>query len=210
MKISNLLLLYICISAVLLASDYTVKKVEVLPIESYPARAVVDDITIAANPYPDDEKSATAFDIEHLNSRGYFPVHIIIKNDSAYYLKIRTQVFLLETRLGERLYSTPASLVLEDLIGKKYVDSLSNLSDGDRLSDNVASPLSDFTSKELSNSLIEPGKIHDGFLFFYSEKHKRSLFIGSKIIIPGLREEGTDRSFGPFEIQLDPALEASK
>gem|GEM_PF-756221 len=191
---------------ILFASDYTIKTVEVLPIESYPARITVDDITIAADPYPTNEKSFTAFDVPDLNSRGYFPVHIIIKNSTPYYLKIQTLYIQLETRLGNRLYSTPGTVAVEDIIGNRYVDSLSHLKDGDTLSEKVSIPLSDFTGKELTNSLIDPGKVHDGFLFFFSEKNKRSLFIGSALHIPNLKEEGTNKAFGPFTIQLDPAL----
>ena len=191
---------------ILFASDYQVKTVEVLPIESYPARTTVDHVTIAVDPYPNNEKSFTAFDVPDLNSRGYFPVHIIIRNSSPYYLKIQTLYIQLETRLGNRLYSTPGTILVEDIIGNKYVDSLSRLKDGDTLSEKVAIPLSDFTGKELTNSLIDPGMVHDGFLFFFSEKNKRSLFIGSTLHIPNLKEEGTNKAIGPFTIQLDPAL----
>jgi hypothetical protein len=208
MKMLNFLIFLL--APLLFASDYSVKPVEVLPIDSYPARVTVDKITIAADPYPDNEKSFTAFDVKNLNSRGFFPINIIFRNDSQYYLKLKTQNIVLETRLGELLYSTPAAMVVEDLVGGKYVDSLSHLKDGERLSDTVASPLSDFTSKGLNNTLLEPGMVHSGFLFFYTEKHKRSLFIGSTLHIPNLKEEGTDKNFGPFDIRLDSALSDSK
>jgi len=209
MKLLKILLpIFLCSS--IFASDYTIKSVEVLPIESYPAHITVDEITIAADPYPDDKKSSTAFDVSNLNSRGFFPVHVVIRNSSPYYLKLQPRYILLETRLGQQLYSTPATMVVEDIIGKKYVDSLSHLKDGDTLSKTVASPLSDFTAKELTNSLLDPGMVYDGFLFFFSEKNKRSLFIGSTLIIPNLKEEGTDKVFGPFVIPLDPALDAAK
>ena len=194
------------LAPLLMASDYEVKPVEVLPIESYPSRISSDSITVAADPYPNDDKSYQVFDVENLSSKGFFPVHIIIRNGSTYYVKLKTQNIYLETRLGDRLYSTPATMVVEALIGKKYADSLSHLKDGDRLSDKVATPLADFTSKELKNSLLEPGSTESGFLFFYSEKNKRSIFIGSTLLVPVLYEEGTDKTFGPFEIAIDPSL----
>ena len=205
MKLLKILPLLLSITF-LFASDYKVKSVELLPIESYPAQVTVDDITIAADPYPDDEKSFTAFDIPDMTSRGYFPVHLIIRNSTPYYMKLQTLHIQLETRLGTRLYSTPATVVVEDIIGNKFVDSLSQLKDGDTLSKKVAIPLSDFTNKELTNSLINPGAVHEGFLFFFSEKNKRSLFIGSTLHIPNLKEEGTNKTFGPFTIRLDPAV----
>lgn len=194
------------LAPLMMASDYTIKPVEVLPIDSYPSRISADDITVAADPYPNDKKSSKVFDVEHLNSKGFFPVHIIIKNGSPYYVKLKTQNIALETRLGDHLYSTPATMVVEALIGNKYADSLSHLKEGDRLSDKVATPLADFTNKELKSSLIEPDSVESGFLFFYSEKSKRSLFIGSTLLVPMLYEEGTDRTFGPFEIEMDSSL----
>lgn len=201
-----IILLFILMPLLIVASDYTVKPVEVMPIDSYPSRVSTDDITVAADPYPDDKKSSQAFDVENLNSKGFFPVHLIIRNDSPYYVKLKIQNVSLETRLGDHLYSTPATMVVEALIGNKYADSLSHLKDGDRLSDKVATPLADFTNKELKNSLLEPGSIESGFLFFYSDKNKRSLFIGSTLRVPVLYEEGTDKTFGPFEITMDPSL----
>jgi hypothetical protein len=202
----TILLLFI-LTPLIMAFDYTVKPVEVLPIDSYPARISADDITVAAVPYPDDKKSSEVFDVDNLNSKGFFPVHIIVRNSSPYYVKLKTQNVSLETRLGDRLYSTPATMVVEALIGNKYADTLSHLKEGDRLSDKVATPLADFTNKELKNSLLDPGSTESGFLFFYSEKSKRSLFIGSTLHVPMLYEEGTDKTFGPFDIALDPSLD---
>jgi hypothetical protein len=195
---------------ILAASEYTIKTVEILPVDSYPAHVSVGAITIAADPYPDDEKCSTAFDVKKLASRGYFPVNIIIRNDSSTYLKIQTRNITLETRLGIQLYSTPAAMVVEEVIGDKYGDSLSTTVSGNILANKIASPLSDFTGKELTNQLIDPGTVYSGFLFFFSEKTKRSIFIGSTLHIPNLEEEGTRKAFGPFTIPLDPALDIPK
>ena len=128
------ILLPLFLVTVLVASDYRIKTVEILPVESYPAHVSVDDITIAADPYPNDEKCSTAFDVKKLASRGFFPVNIVIKNASPYYLKIKTLNITLETRLGQRLYSTPAAMVVEEVIGNKYGDSLSTTMTGESAS----------------------------------------------------------------------------
>ncbi len=203
------ILIPLFLATLLFGSDYRIKTVEILPIESYPANCTVDDITIAAEPYPDDEKCSKAFDVPKLASRGYFPVNIIIRNSSRYYLKIKTRNITLETRLGNRLFSTPAALVVEDVLGNKFGDTLSSATNGNS-SDIIASPLSDFTGKELTNRLIDPGTVYSGFLFFFSEKTKRSIFVGSTLHIPNLEEEGTQKAFGPFTIPLDPAVDAPK
>jgi hypothetical protein len=206
---SLMILTLTLLCAVLFASEYKIKTVELLPVESYPARVSSDGITVAADPYPDNKKSSTAFDVSNMNSRGYFPVHIIVKNDSPYYLKVQTRNIMLETRLGQQLYSTPAAMVVEEVIGTKFSDSLSMIG-GASASGILTSPLSDFTGKELTNRLIDPGMVSNGFLFFFSEKNKRSIFIGSTLHIPSLEEEGTHKTFGPFIIPLDPALNISE
>jgi len=199
------LLLLLLFVASLQAADYKIKIVEVQPIESYPAQTSVDGITIAANPYSKDAESSTAFDIKNLNSRGYFPVHIIIKNETSSYLTIRTRNVLLFTPNGEQLYSIPAAIVVDNLSRAGLTKKEPTKSNEPETSQKV-SPLIDFTSKELVAASINPGEVIDGFLFFFTEKRKVNLFAGSSLYIPRLEEEGTKKPFGPFTIRLDQAL----
>jgi len=187
------------------AADYKIKIVEVQPMESYPARVTVDGITIAANPYSTDKESFTAFDVKNLNSRGFFPVHVIIKNETSSYLTIRTRNVLLFTPDGEQLYSTPAAIVVDNLSRAGLTKKEPSKSDEPEASQKV-SPLVDFTSKELVVASIDPGAVVDGFLFFFTEKRKKNIFTGSSLYIPRLEEEGTKKPFGPFTIRLDQAL----
>ena len=187
------------------AAEYHIKTVEVLPVESYPAQASVDGITIAANPYSTDAESMTAFDIKNLNSRGYFPVHVIIKNGTSSYLTIRTRNVLLFTPDGEQLYSTPAAIVVDNVTKAGLTKREPAKSDLPEAPQKV-SPLMDFTSKELITASINPGAVVDGFLFFFTETRKKNLFTGSTLYIPKLEEEGTKKPFGPFTIRLDQAL----
>ena len=187
------------------AADYKIKIVEVLPIEAYPASASVGGITIAANPYSTDAESFTAFDIKNLNSRGYFPVHVIIKNETSSYLTIRTRNVLLFTPDGEQLYSVPAAIVVDNLSRAGLTKKEPAKSNEPEVSQKV-SPLIDFTSKELIAASIDPGATVDGFLFFFTEKRKTNLFAGSSLYIPRLEEEGTKKPFGPFTIRLDQGL----
>ena len=187
------------------AADYKIKIVEVLPIESYPAQATVGGITVAANPYSTDAESAAAFDVKKLNSRGFFPVHVIIKNETSSYLTIRTRNVLLFTPNGEQLYSTPAAIVVDNLSRAGLTKKEPSKSDEPEATQKV-SPLVDFTSKELVAASIDPGAVVDGFLFFFTEKPKKNIFVGSSLYIPRLEEEGTKKPFGPFTIRLDQAL----
>ena len=191
----------------LLASDYQVKTVKVLPVESYPARVELGGVTIAVDPYANDQKSYSAFDVKDLNSHGYYPVHVIIRNASQAYFNIRTRNVLLITAAGQQLYTTPATVVVEDVIKASLVSKIPKMKSHDQsTSMKVGSPLSDFTGKELTNRLVDPGTVSDGFLFFFTPSPKNDFFAGSTLYIPKLEEEGTRKPLGPFSIPLDPAL----
>jgi len=196
---------------ILRAADYEVKTVKVLPIESYPARTEVAGVTIAADPYTTNEKSFLAFDVKDLNSHGYFPIHVIIKNASEAFLNIRTRNVLLITTSGQQLYTTPATVVVEDVIKAGLASKFPLMRGRDQsTSTKAGSPLSDFTNKELTNRLVDPGTVSDGFLFFFTPEPKKNLFAGSTLYIPKLEEEGTRKAIGPFSIPLDPALSPPK
>jgi hypothetical protein len=194
--------------ALSMAADYQVKTVKVLPIESYPAQATIGAVTIAADPYPTDERSYSAFDIKNLNSRGYFPIHVIIKNASPDFLTLRTRNVVLITATGQQLYTTPATIVVEDVVGAGLAGRIPLVKKGrdHSTSTKTGSPLSDFTGKELTNRLVDPGTVSDGFLFFFNQEPKKNIFLGSTLYIPKLEEESTKKSLGPFTIPLDPAL----
>ena len=198
-------------AASLFALDYRIKTVKILPIESYPARATVGGVTIAADPYDTDEKSFSAFDIKKLNSDGYFPIHLIIKNDTTLFLKIRTLNVTLVTASGQQLYTTPATVVVDDVIDAGLTSRIPIVGSSDSAtSTKTGSPLSDFTAKELTNKYVDPGTVIDGFIFFFAQDPKKNLFSGSTLYIPKLEEEGTSKTLGPFFIPLDPAVSAAK
>jgi hypothetical protein len=199
MKMLNIALWLAFGSVALTASDYQIKTVNVLPIESYPARKELAGVTVAADPYSTDEKSFTAFDVKRLNSQGYFPVHVIIKNDTSKFISIKTRNIVLVTSSGQKLYTTPATLVVDDVIKSGSVPKTPKKPK----SKNSGSPLSDFTNKELLNRTIDPATVSDGFLFFFTPNPQSDLFIGSALYIPQIEEEGTRNQFGPFLIPLD-------
>jgi len=206
MKIQITVLL-VAFGAITLFAEYQVKTVKVQPIESYPARVELGGVVIAADPYVNDNKSYTAFDVKNLNSRGYFPVHVIIRNGSSSFLTVRTRNVVLITSTGQHLYTTPATVVVEDVIRAGLVSKLPKMKSHDQTtSTRVGSPLSDFTSKELTNRSIDPETVSDGFMFFFTPEPKAGFFTGSTLYIPKLEEEGTRKALGPFSIPLDPAL----
>lgn len=211
MKGLESVLLAVLTAVPLLAGDYQIKSVKVNPVDSYPAKATIGGLTIAADPYPTDEKSYSAFDVKDLNSRGYFPVHLIIRNSSPNFVTVRTRNITLVTAEGQKLYTTPATIVVQDVIKGGLVSKLPKMKSHDQsTSTKTGSPLLDFTGKELTNRQIEPGVISDGFVFFYTDDHKKPIFSGSKLVIPQVLDEGSQKPVGPFEILLDSALDPTR
>jgi hypothetical protein len=192
-------------AALLAASDYRIKTVKVLPIESYPARKDLSGVIIAADPYSTDDRSYSAFDVKHLNSRGFFPLHVIIKNDTSMFLNIWTRNVVLVTSSGKQLYTTPATLVVDDVIKAGLVSKPPK-----KFSKDTGTPLSDFVNKELANRTIEPKSVIDGFLFFFTPNPLINPFTGSTLYIPKIEEDGTKKELGPFSIPLDAAASSSK
>ncbi len=189
------------------ASDYQIKTVKVLPVDSYPARITIEGLTIAADPYPNDERSYTAFDVKDLNTKGYFPVHLIIRNATQSFITVRTRDIILTTADGQKLYTTPATIVVQDVIKGGLVSKLPKMKSHDQsTSTRSGSPLVDFTAKEMTNRQIEPGAVSDGFIFFYTDDPKKPLFAGSKLLIPKVTDDDNRKTLGPFEILLDGAL----
>ncbi len=194
----------------LTAADYRMKIVKVLPIESYPAQTTVGGVTIALDPYTTDEKSYKAFDYKKMNSRGYFPLHVIIHNSTQDFLLVRTRNITLVTESAQQLYTTPAAAVAEDLFPGAALDKMSDRTRSAPASRRLGTPLADFAEKDLTNKLLEPGNTTSGFLFFFNPDPQRNLFVGSTLFIPRLEEEGTRKTIGPFTIPLNPALSPAK
>ena len=189
MRLASLLVLGI----LALASDYTIKVVRIQAIDAYPARVSSAGVTIAADPYATNEKTMTAFDIRDLNTRGYYPIHLIIQNSAKESVTIRTRNITLATADGQALYATSAALVVQDVFKGGF-------------SDKSGSPFADFTKKELYNRQILPGQTEDGFLFFYVPKAKGIALAGATIVIPEIIDDATRKPIGSFSIPLDPGL----
>jgi hypothetical protein len=211
MKTSISILWFVLLGASFSAAEYRIKTVDVLPIETYPARITLEGVTIAADPYDTNEKSFSAFDVKKMNTQGYFPLRVIIKNDTKSFLKIRTLNVTLITASGQQLYSTPSTVVVNDVIGSGLTSRIPIVGSSDpTTSTKAGSPLSDFAGKELTNRFLDPGTVSNGFLFFFTPDSKKNLFAGSTLYIPKLEEEGTNKALGPFFIPLDPALSQSE
>jgi len=195
----------VLVTSLAAASDYQIKTPKILPPEEYPVRVTIGPVTVAADPYATDDKSFTAFDVKDLNSRGFFPVLVVVRNSSTNPITVRTREIVLVTAAGTTMYSHPAALVVQDVI-KAGIKIPKVHSKDPATSTKAGSPLTDFTTKELANRAVEAGSVASGFLFFYTAEPKKNLFAGSTLRIPKIIDEGPRTPLGPFELRLDAAL----
>jgi hypothetical protein len=186
-----------------LGLDYHLKPVPAQPLESYPSRVTVGQVTVAVDPYATDEKSFTVFDVKDLNSRGFFPLLILVQNASPNPIALRTREIVLVGAEGPPLYSHPATLVVQDIFKGGILTKIPKVGAKDPgTSMRTGSPLLDFTGKELTNRGIDPGNAASGFLFFYSSAPKKNPFAGARLRIPKILDESTRKDLGPFEIPI--------
>ena len=101
-------------------------------------------------------------------------------------------------------YKNEPTILVDDVIRAGLVSKIPLIGSG-----KDASPISDFTNKELTNRMLDPGTVSNGFLFFFTPDPENNPFAGSTLYIPKLEAEGTGKSLGPFSIPLDPALKKS-
>jgi hypothetical protein len=197
------LILLLAVAVPVTAAEYQIRQVPLLPTGSYPARTSLGGVTVAADPYGTDDKSFTAFDIRDLNTRGYFPVHVVIENATAGYVTLRTRNIMLVTASGRELYTTSATVLVDDIFKGALVPKLPKKSRDSSSSIKTGSPLLDFSEKELTNRQIAPGTVAHGFLFFFSGDIK-NLLVGSGLRIPDMTDDSR-KPIGPVLINLDAA-----
>jgi hypothetical protein len=198
MSIHTLLLLTFWGTLPIMAAGYQGR-----PLDSFAARATVEGVTVAAEPYselkPDARDAAkrdadvksNAFDTRDLAKRGYFPLYVVIKNETTDYVTLSTRKVVLATGAGETLYTTSAAIMVEDVTRG-----------GGFKGKGGSSELDAMTGKELQNGQIEPGGTVEGLLFFFTSTPRKDFFAGAKLKIPGMASRATGKDVGPFEIPL--------
>jgi hypothetical protein len=168
-------------------------------------------ITVAADPYFSDTKAYKAFDERKLNSKGYFPVHVIIHNSTSNEISLRTLAIVLIGDGEKQFYTTPAAVLVEDVFDtnwqKKQPETRYREGPG-RIK--IGSPLVDFTTKELTNQSIAPGSVASGFLYFFLGKVEADLLQSFSLSIPEFIEERSQEKLGPFSIPLNAAFQNEK
>jgi hypothetical protein len=182
-----------------LAADKDRTKFSPAPASSYPAKQTQAHVTIAAEPFVNDEQARPAFGKANPYKYGVLPVLVVIQNDGDRTLtfdELRVEYIQADRNKVE---STPASEV-PFLHGPKQ-PKLENspIPTGPRMSKNK-NPLNtwEIGGRAFSAKMLPPGQSASGF-FYFQTRHRP----GSQVYVTGIREAGTGKALFYFEIPLD-------
>ncbi len=150
-------------------AGYDKPQISVLPIEEYQHRVNVDGISMAAEPYNTADKATLVFD-EDLTAKGYYPINVVIRNDTDDRLLILKKTLALIDGSGVAYQPIDATLVAEDVDDNKMADGFL---DFDILSFASTEEVdeerkSHYAAEQMAETMvIRPGQVQNGITYFY-------------------------------------------
>jgi hypothetical protein len=171
------------------------------PVDSYPFRQTVENVTVAATPFRSDAETATAFGKLNLNRYGILPVLVVIRNGTGKTLSLDRMKIEFITADREHIEATPAADI-------RYLKGTSRPNPvppppvpglPTRVS-RKKNPLDawEIEGRAFTARMLPPNETASGFYYF------RTFFAsGSTLYLSGVREASTRRELFYFEIPLE-------
>ncbi len=170
------------------------------PIQEYDAKVTFDQVTIAAEPFDTEEKTATAFGKLHLPQYGILPVLVVIENQRSAPIDLRSFLATYRARGGAEIEATPAGDIRfagegprkPKLPGSSPIP-LPIPSRGKK------NPLADSVVEEraFAAKMIAPGESAHGFVYFQTS-YKGAV----TLTISGLKDSATAKELFFFELPV--------
>jgi hypothetical protein len=188
-------------------AEYKSLKVAVQPAQEYSFFQSQGSVIIAVDPYLENEKIRTAFDVKDMVKKGVYPFHIIITNNSDNLISVDGPAILLNSPDHVDRESLPPEDVVQTLLSK----SPSSAGKGPSIPSPIPFPIkkgsdafelnTDLTRKELHKLRVEPHTTGAGFLYFQLPPGTKELK-GWRVYIPKVRDLQTQKDFLFFEVEL--------
>ena len=180
--------------------------VKVGPVEGYASRQSQGPVTIAADPYPAENRIRTAFDVKGLSKLGLVPINLIISNQGPDALSIDgASITLLDPEYGSLPALAPQEVVgmilRQDRRNRRPLGRVPLIGRGrSRVEKQAVEMEDDFIRKALKRR-VRPRATAWGFVFFQLPERKSRL-TGYKIIIPDVENDRTQHKLLYFDIEL--------
>jgi len=177
--------------------------------DTYPARLVSENVTIAVDPLHTDVAAAQVFDKKDMVTRGIMPLAIVVFNDNDFPLLIEGESIEL-IQEDERLRTvTPL-----EAVGKLFPKSAKSvLSSPTGIPKTGASgpnqdALEDFYHKFFGQKVVPPKGAAAGFLYLRVPERKdlSEYLSAARVYIPEIARQDTSASLIFFEIDLKSAF----
>ncbi len=198
----SVLLLFFGVSS--LNAEYKSLKVSPQPARSYLFNQSQGNVTIAVDPYLENEKIRSAFDVKDMSKKGVFPFHIIVTNDTDDLISVDGPSIQLNSPDRVDRDSLSPEDVVQILLSSKTGRGTSYPSPIPipRKKGNDSFELhADLVRKELRTLRVEPHTTGAGFLYFQLPPGTFQL-PGWRIYVPKVRNLKTRQDFLFFEIDL--------
>ncbi len=191
-----------------LLAKYKKIEVKINPPNFYPMHLSQEELTIAADPYWDEEKIGRVFDLKNLRRRGILPIYLIIENGSAHPISVNGRSCQL---LDSRHHGAFEAIDAEEVPSILFARS-------PRRTPPVNLPIpipkrtgpspgaqreieSDLEQNSLLSSRIESQQTKSGFVFFHLPREAPSPS-GLRLYLPDIIDVITTKSKLFFEIEL--------
>ncbi len=190
---------FLSIAAVAGAAEKERPKFTPGPIASYPARQTSQKVTIAADPFDNESKTATAFGKLNLNRYGITPVLLIMENETGETLMLDRMKVELISPDRQHVEATPANQV-KYIFGPKRPGIYSPPVPG--LPPHISkgkNPLAawEIEGRAFAARMLPPKETASGFVYFQTPYRH-----GSSIYLSGLRQGPSGQELFYFEIPL--------
>jgi hypothetical protein len=200
MKITGKSLIVLFSVLSLPAADKEKEKFETGTVSDYTTRQTVDQVTIAAAPYLNDDEAHRAFGKKlNPNDHGVLPVLVLIKNEKGETVTLENMKVELITPDRQRVESTPAQDV-QYLSGGQRPKVYQGPIPGTQRVSRKKNPLNawEIVGRAFAARMLPPKESAAGFFYFRAPYRK-----GSMLYVTGLRDAATGKDLFYYEIPLD-------
>ncbi len=168
------------------------------PVAEYANKVTLDQVTIAIEPFDDDEKRATAFGKVPLGKFDVMPMLVVIENNRKNALDLKRVKITYRPRGSAEIDATPA-------VDVRFLDGPSRPSMGaspfpiplparvkkSKLNDPV------IEERAFSAKMVAPGETASGFVYFWTSYHGQTT-----VTLTGLRDALAAQDLFFFEVPL--------
>lgn len=169
-------------------------------VADYQTRQTVDQVTIAASPFLNDEEAHRAFGKKlNPNKEGILPVLVVIQNGRGQALFLENMKVELLTPDRRRVEATPAQDVRYVAGADRPKVSQGPIPGQQRIT-KKKNPLAtwEIEGRAFSARMLPPNESASGFFYFRAPFRS-----GSQLYVTGLREASTGKELFYFEIPLE-------